>query len=305
MSLTVSWNAVSGATGYRLYRSAGSKVNLASPPSDVVNVGSDVTSYTYQTSVNRSIYYILVGAVLPDGNITYTEQLLLGYFTDTGPGPQKLARGDWNFGYFGEVDPNLLFSNSELYAGIVASGATTPLATQAAIPTLSVYHKFVVGGRILFTADQLYNNAAPSPGELINSKLLVKDNTYETNGVVVSKNGYDFVFRLPHATVGNPTAVLQTAQYGAEAAVSEIGMIMSLFGTGPTPMVPPAPGVNGQIKYKLCDQVMGTWMGLAWVDTQVSAANTYGYMNITSGSTGWSAISQSNLRFQGVLELLF
>lgn len=300
MGLAVNWAASPNTTGYVLYRNAGSPVNLASPPADKVEVAGDVTSYTYPSGVNNTIYYILVGAKKADGTITYSDQIQSGYFPDSGPGPVNLLRGDWNFGYFGEVPVTELFAVSEMYQALLAAIGTANVISPSASPTINTYHKVIVAGRILFFPDQIYSGGTVTPASLITNKLIVVDGDYQNKGLVVSKNGYDFVLRVPHA---NLTGVSSPALPNYDGVYqTELGMMFSLFGNTVGVVPPVGAGVVSYAKYRLADLAPGAWVVTPWT-TSIGAAAQYVYANLSTNSISYTASTSG--RPYLVLELLF
>lgn len=297
MSITVNWAAVAGVTGYVLYRNAGSPVNMSSLPTDKVDVGSGITTYTYPTGVNNTVYYVVVGAKKADGTITYSDQIPTGYFPDSGPGPVNLLRGDWSFGYFGEVPATELFVGSELYNALIANAGANAIPPTSN-PVITVYQKCIVNGRILFFPDQVYSASTVTPALMIGSKLIVTDGDYVNKGVLVNKNGYEYVARLPHATTGALNAIVSSYE---NVYQTELGMAFSLFGTT-VGAVPPTPGVTSYAKYRLGDLSSSPWVSTMPTTTPGSAI-TYIYAVIANNTINTSNTGQA--RPYIVLELLF
>lgn len=302
MAITANWNAVSGATGYKLYRKAGSKIDLANLPADVVSVTADTTSYTYPTSIANTLYYLVVGAVGADGVVTYGDQYMVGYYPDTGPGPQTLLRGDWTFGYFGEVAISDLVSQAEIYAASyakVGAAATSPVGA-----SFSTYHKCIVAGRIVFIPDNGYTNAGWSYNIAQSNGFAVSDYSYEANGVKIAKNGFEVVVRVPHGTAGPLNAVVPTTALN-DISQSELGMIFALFSNANvTSAIPFTPGQTIAAKYRLADATMLTY-GIMPVTDTAASSNTYLYSsNATTGIIG-NTQGATAARSTIILELLF
>lgn len=302
MAITANWNAVSGATGYKLYRKAGSKIDLANLPADVVSVAADATSYTYPTSVANTLYYLVVGAVGADGVVTYGDQYMVGYYPDTGPGPQTLLRGDWTFGYFGEVAISDLVSQAEIYAAIyakVGNAATSPVGS-----SFTTYHKCIVAGRIVFITDNGFSNASWSYNIAKSNGLALSDYSYETNGVKIAKNGFEVVVRIPHGTAGPLNAVVPTNALN-DISQSELGMIFALFGNANVvSAIPYTPGQTIAAKYRLADATILTY-GIMPVTDTAASSNTYLYSTGVAGGVVSDTQASTSVRSTIILELLF
>lgn len=300
MSITVNWPAVANATGYVLYRNAGSPVNLASPPSDKVDIASGTTTYTYTSGVNNTLYYILVGAKQADGSITYSDQIPVGYYPDMGPGPQALLRGDWSFGYFGEVSPYELFTTPEIYTALIAQAGLANAFNPNSSPVFTTFYKCIINGRIVFFPDNVYSAATITSAAMQASKLIVADTDYANKGIIMSKNGYDFIARVPH---GSPNPVATVLPDFSQVYQSEFGMLFSLFGNANTPpVIPYTPGTTSYAKYRLNDATPNSWINSAYASALGATGAQYLVANINSGTISSSATTG---RPYVVFELLF
>lgn len=299
MGVTVNWKPVQDATGYVLYRNAGSKVDLAALPADKVELAPDQQSYVYPMSVNNTVYYIVVGAAKADGTVTFSDQIQIGYYPDTGPGPTKLLRGDWTFGYFGEVAVSELLTNQDIYAAMLTAVGANAIAPTSTV--IGVYHKCIVGGRIVFIPDNVYSTAGYAPTSLINSKVIMPAGDYDINGILANKNGYDYVARLAHATTGDVTAALANPN---DIYASELGMLFALFGSASVlPTVPPTPGATSFAKYRLNDLATNGWTNVPWSTGRYTSVGRYFVATINSNTV--VAEAGTNGKVLLVLELLF
>lgn len=306
MSITVNWSPVSGATGYTLYRSANVPVNLSALPADAVTVAADKTSYDYTTFVNNTLYYVVIAVTKADGTVTYSDQTPIGYYPDTGPGPLTLLRGDYTFGYFGEVPSGELFSTSDIYRQLYSqfTGASiTPINN----PVYTVYHKCIVAGRVVFIPDNTYTSSTIPYSTLVSNKLIVPDGDYANKGLRITRNGYEFIVRAPHATSG-PLGVMLGGSAGAitpDIYSSELGMIFALFGVSP-PAIPPLPGTSPCCKFKMNDVVVSSWMNLILTDTlQITTTNAITASSVNTGTTAASTITSGIARPLLILEYMF
>lgn len=224
MSLTVNWKAADGAAKYRVYR-ATKRFTNSSLPTDKVEVNADVLSKTYDDAVRNTTYWFSISSVDTDGVETFGEPFAVGYFPETGVGPSKLLRGDWSFGYFGEVGPTDLFTSAQLQSWLSSKGATgTPYTT-----ALTVWHKFVVNGKIIFVPDRYitYQGQVNMPVMLPANgiAMTVKDSWLLENG------GWQYRYRLPHASLDDSkyltTFAPDTSKNDFQS--SEAGMLISMF----------------------------------------------------------------------------
>lgn len=149
MSIKIDWSDVdNAATAFNIYRQETPILDSALPAPLAV-VDKALRTYTDDTAVRNKLYYYRVGSVTTD--ITLTPNRALAYMPYSGPGPQTLLRGDWEFGYFGRIPVNAIFTTQEIkqFAGAFA-GAWSEVVPTA--PDVHYWFKFVVNGKILFVA---------------------------------------------------------------------------------------------------------------------------------------------------------
>lgn len=148
MPIKIDWTDPNTADDYTVYRANTPIADGALPAALAVVPGGTLT-YTDSTAVRNQVYYYRV-ASRKGTEVALTPNKVLAYMPYTGPGPQALLRGDWNFGYFGKLTMADLFSSQEckLFAGNIPSSATEN--TDAALG----WFKFVYKGKILFIASQ-------------------------------------------------------------------------------------------------------------------------------------------------------
>jgi hypothetical protein len=153
MPIKIDWSDPNSADDYTIYRSASPIADAALPASLAVVPGGTLT-YTDDTAVRNQVYYYRV-ASRKGTEVALTPNKVLAYMPYTGPGPQSLLRGDWNFGYFGKIPMSDLFSAQECKNLV---GTITASSTENTAADLG-WLKFVYKGKILFIASQaLYNN---------------------------------------------------------------------------------------------------------------------------------------------------
>jgi len=305
MAITANWTAVSGSTGYKLYRQAGAKVDLTNLPADVVSVAADKTTYQYPTSVSNTLYYVVVASTDANGLVTFSDQIMIGYYPDTGPGPSTLLRGDWSFGFFGEVAVTDVASPNEIYASAYALKGSSALSPQNA---WSVYYKCIVAGRIIFIPDNAYANNGPTFETLRTAGFALADYSYEANGVKVARNGFEFVTRVAHATAGPLTTIIADPTKATDdISRSELGMFIALFGGPNAPgAVPAVAGNVPYTKYRLGDYAVSTYQNTLPTDTFINAQGSGVVAAAAVSSATVSTITTAtSSRANLVLELLF
>lgn len=125
---------------FRLYRST-TPIPDSPLPEPLATIPAGTFTYTDLTTVRNKTYYYRVGTVV-GAEETLSSNAALAHMPYTGPGPQKLLRGDWASGYFGQVSMTDLFTPAEIMSlANTAMGAVTNNIT---------WHKFVYQGKILF-----------------------------------------------------------------------------------------------------------------------------------------------------------
>jgi len=147
MPIKIDWTDPNTADDYTIYRSA-SPIADASLPAALAVIPGGTLTYTDDTAVRNQVYYYRV-ASRKGADIALTPNRVLAYMPYTGPGPQVLLRGDWNFGYFGKLAMSDLFTTQECknFVGTITSQTENTDATMG-------WLKFVYKGRILFIASQ-------------------------------------------------------------------------------------------------------------------------------------------------------
>lgn len=177
------------------------------------------STYTDDTVERNRVYWYRLRAV-KGTDASDTVAFPLGYFPTTGPGPSDLKRGSWEFGYFGEVQPADVATFADLTA---ASGAVAPLATL----TLTVYHKWVVNGRIVFFPNVPYHSNVT----IANCKTLIPAANVTLDNMLKIPNGDNtFAVRVPtiSTNVFNTVAITPAAGDGT-LAVSEYAALSSMI----------------------------------------------------------------------------
>lgn len=146
MSIRITFNNPNNPDSIKVYRST-SKIDLAALPDPIATLAGTETSFSDVTAARNTVYYYVIGSYKGD-DVLFTQNQQYGYFPDTGPGPSKLLRGNWNEGYFGTCSITELFAAQELCTalGYVPNGAVNA-------STANFWHKFILDGKILFIPD--------------------------------------------------------------------------------------------------------------------------------------------------------
>lgn len=292
MSLTINWNAANGASSYKLYRSATGRFTTSNLPTDVLTIATPTVSHEYTDVVSNKVYWFMVSSLDSNNVETYGQVFSVGYFPDTGPGPTSLIRGDWDFGFFGEVPVSSLFSASEI--GVALTNKGTAGSRNATDPTK--YFKVVVNGRILYIPDTYRQYFAfTTNASMITVLGTLGFATPITSGIPLSKGGYDFNYRMPSHTLvdANYLAVNTLDVTALDYLKSEVAMISALCGSVANPVKPGLTAQNSAsapgVYYPLSDGVIqaNTLVGLGAAANQISVLSNAGVITTTTAVTAY------------------
>lgn len=214
MSIVVSWNDFQqqDLDKVEIWR-ADSKVGVFAKAGETTTE----STYTDATVERNRVYWYRLRAV-KGADASDSVVFPLGYFPTTGPGPSDLKRGTWEFGYFGEVLPADVATFADL---TVASGAS------AATGALTMYHKWVVNGRIVFFPNVPYHNNITIP----NCKTLIPAVNVTLDNMLQISNG-DNIFAVRTPTISNNvfnTVAITPAAGDDTLAVSEYAALSSMI----------------------------------------------------------------------------
>lgn len=272
MSIIYSWinpnkTDVTKIEVYRSDKRGGDKTLLAT-------LGTTALSYEDTSAVLNKVYFY--STIVYEGTLTNTSiEMPLASFETTGPGPATLLRGDWDYGYFGEIP----VSNTAL-------PTLQELSTALGLPydsTLQSQHtkwyKWIVNGRILFIPSVLV--AGTGTRANVNTNIFIPINGKEEDAVQWSKNNVDFFVRLPFANRldaadnngVNPMENLDYPFYKSELCALSASFL-GIVGGNRLPVV-----------YSFADNPTITSNGgYSWTNTWVS----------TTTMLNWLAVSNSN-----------
>lgn len=227
MSLTLNWvDRNITVDKFRIYR-ATTPILDGAVPAYMAEVAAGVFTYTDSTAVRNQLYHYRVGTVQGTDE-TLSANMPLAYMPYTGPGPQKLLRGDWSLGTFGRINAEDLFAASELVSLVTTFNFPLPPVAQTTVTWI----KMVYNGKILFVPDRSISQALAvwSWADLYKAGLVygtddpstwsaLAKSTYGTipQAFTVTKNEHSFIMRLPGTRVGTLTgSAVPANQVGGE-----------------------------------------------------------------------------------------
>lgn len=321
MAVIISWKSVANADKIRVYQSA-TPFAFADIPGDA-NItmmevpGTDVSKAV--TIPRNTINWFAISAVDAAGLELFCEVFPMGNFPNTGPGPDTILRGNWDFGLFGELTVEQLFTNAELGAGVVAAGATVDQVTNGG--RITKWFKCIVNGKILFIPNNyiyLMTEGGDKPTLLAQRKLSMSPGF--PGAAILSKNGNDFMYRLPSYTRSVPAGRVASPA-SDDILSSEAGMIAALE-IGALKIGRNGVGV-GRTPYNVWDNLGDMSLGTAG-NNPLATANYYSQSSntqwgvycmiprdgsfMTYGIQQWfqnSSVSYGNFYVMPILELVF
>lgn len=201
MEMTIHWsNRDTDVDEFRIYRSD-SKIDPIDPPTPIATVTGDTFSYVDQDVTLGGLYHYVVTAV-KGGHEAQSMSRALAAIPHTGPGPQELIYGDYEFGIFGRMPSWQLFTRDQFFAQF----DTLPkYATK--FRDSDEWVKYMWRGRVcfmpfkgnflynvawqyLYEAGLVYGVDGPGPQSLLSAV---------NQRVVVTRDQYTFRVRTPQA----------------------------------------------------------------------------------------------------------
>lgn len=204
MSIKLDWSG--GSTdidGYKVYRSE-TPINPLTPGLPIATLGKEIKTWTDENTPRGKLFYYRVSSY-KGSESAITFERAMAYVPYTGPGPTELAVGDWEAGYFGEIEVND-FLPIKLLKQTVGLPLTNGTITDKATNWLKMAYK----GKILFIPDNVIGegywlslyNLGLVYGDLDKSKIpqIIKTSYSEVpqNKRVVVGND-EYIFRLPRS----------------------------------------------------------------------------------------------------------
>lgn len=143
-------------------------------PTNKIVLDPGAVTYTDTTVPDRTTRYYMVEAIKAGSNPQYSQCLLFGNFSKTGPGNNTVLRGNWNAGYMGFIPAAQFFTVTQLRAAVGAA-ALGPSPGDVAV---TGWYKFVYKGNILF----IPNGALSQTGAITWSQIYNLGLAYGVDG---------------------------------------------------------------------------------------------------------------------------
>lgn len=283
MSITINFRNrnIDALDEIRIYRTE----NRGVAPVLIATIANEKVSYKDETAKYNQLYFYQTGSVY-QGIENRSELFPAISFRndDNGPGPQKLIRGNFEFGLFGEVSTTDLptFDAVALSAGVTRNVSGNP----------SVALKWCINGKIIYT----FNGAFHTGISKDNLKKLFIAANKESDFFSIDLAGKTFKVRPPFATTLRG-AIVGTGEtypltWSPDVQQSEAGAIMRSYS-----------GLVANIKAgdRMCD-LSPLPTGGFWTNSYYDL-NTY-YMFYFDGNTSAYRASSGTGPFYPVYELM-
>lgn len=223
MSIQIDWidrNAT--VDSFKIYR-ATTPILDGALPAPLTTVAGNVFTYLDTTAPRNTVYHYRIATVI-GGVETLSANKPLANIPYSGPGPQKLSRGDYAFGVYGRLNIDDLFSPTEM---VKFMGWTTANV----LTTAKYWVKYVVNAKVYFIPDNALASSIPNGlrGIYAAGAMYGNDptNTYMPTltaqaGIVpqakvINRAEHQFMVRLPGSRLGAAPATLDPAnQVGGE-----------------------------------------------------------------------------------------
>lgn len=216
------------ADSRKVYRSL-TKIDQGNLGTPIATLAGNALTYTDNT-VQRGVTYHYVVTNVVGADEAPSAEYIVAYIPYTGPGPQTLLRGTWEYGYFGRVPLEDILSAVELGAAV-----SLPNTITIDTGTGNYWHKIVYKGKILFypnnriasalSFQQLYQLGCvygTRPSTDWPAAIKTQLGTIEQNKVV-SSGAHKFVVRLPTSR----SNMLSTSTVVADLRGGEIDTIFA------------------------------------------------------------------------------
>lgn len=232
MSITLNWNNRNQTvTEIRVYRDTvkGSKTLLAT-------LAGDVTTYADTTASVNKLYYYQIALVI-NGEEIPGATLPMMSVSDTGPGPQTLASGTMEWGYFGRLLATEFMTSTDIRSQLPAITGWSPAQT------VSFWRKYAYMGKIIYVPDmpilQSTNQAGLTSitnlywagmlyGNNRSDKISYITATPAVQNVKVVKDQYEFMIRPPKTNYSNDPTVSVASSAISEVQRSEVMLVLMM-----------------------------------------------------------------------------
>lgn len=232
MTITLNWNNRNQTvTEVRIYRGT-----VRESKTLLTTLTGNVSTHTDATATVNTLYYYQVSLVI-NGEEIPGSTLPMMSVSDTGPGPQALASGTMEWGYFGRMLASEFMTSADIRAQLpVATGWTTS-------QTVTFWRKYAYMGKILYIPDlpvlQSANQAPlTSIANLYSAGMLYGNNrsdkisyitaTVTMQNVKVVKDQYEFIVRPPKSNYSNDPTVGIASSSVSEVQRSEIILVLMM-----------------------------------------------------------------------------
>lgn len=154
MSIKVSWSLKSVPDTLTLYWS-NTSFTADTLPGNVVNLTPTDTSYTDTSVPANSTRYYMVKATKAGENDMFSQCMVHGNFPKTGPGSNKVLRGNWDVGLMDVLTPAQVFTIAGLKTAL---GLATSFGGTVTESTVTNWYKFVYKGKIILIPNAPFSN---------------------------------------------------------------------------------------------------------------------------------------------------
>lgn len=146
MSITLSLaNIDPRATVVNIHRSVNSPVPTTDLGAPYATTAPSATSWTDDNVENYNVYHYRIEC--SDGAYTsLSENQMVGYYPDTGPGANIVRRGDWTSGWLDELPVDQFITSADFNAWLTSIGLTGMTFNSTVIAN---WQKMVFNGKIL------------------------------------------------------------------------------------------------------------------------------------------------------------
>lgn len=307
MPIKLDWIDQAGpADSHKVYRSL-TKIDPGNLGTPLATLGGGVTTYTDNTVQRNVTYHYVVTSIIGEDEAPSAEYVI-AYIPYTGPGPQTLLRGNWEYGYFGRVPLEDILSSTEL---IQATDQPVGSPNGAA----NYWFKIVYKGKILFfpkdhvalgiSFSNLYK-AGCVYGNIPSANWPTAVKTYLgtiPQGRIIKSQSHQFVVRLPTSRAD----MLSTGSASVDQRGGEIDTIFAAmylvreFNTDNIPTFDDNLVTASSVRFMTTDWLSGSGTGQIMVTRTNNLAGNLD--SVTPTGTGLSIDSASGY-WLPVLELV-
>ena len=284
-------NVDSKATSINIYRSVGTPVPAVNPGTPYATIAPAAT-WTDTDVVNYNVYHYRV-EVSDGSNKTISDNQMVGYYPDSGPGNNTVRRGDWVSGWMDELSVDQFITGADLLTWVLAQGVTFS-ATQPA--TITQWAKVAYRGKVLMIPNaflgstswvNVYNGGLMYGTNDMGAHPVITGLTEKNQRKTIQVKGNTYIVRTLHGT-------LDDSVYYPAATVAAL-----------------LDSENAMTRVRLCDDGTGA-NGLprfsdyapANMNTILATAITAGAICVASSNSGVANVAATaNTSWMPILEL--